>query len=140
MTVETETIGARHVAHDEAKSLEKLDEYSKASDWSDVPSEYIKDNYLNTDELEPSDMIGNWFSHDIVDMRVTFSTNKCLHDVQVCTSLNNPTTWVSYDGNTSGVLIIETSFNGDKWQTWARAPRVADYLLEVAMTYRLTSV
>lgn len=135
---EAATTEARDIALGEAKELEDLEKYSRASGWSDVPNEYIKDNCLDTDELEPSDIIGRWLNDDLMDIRVTFGLNSgCLHDVQVCTALNNPTTWVSYNGNADGILIIETSFSGDRWQTWARAPSVADYLWQLGETYRL---
>jgi hypothetical protein len=71
-------------------------------------------------------------------MRVTFDLGTAmLDDVQVMTAGGGPTVWLTYNGNAEGYITIEAAWGEDRWQSWATAPSVADYMLEVAEGYRL---
>jgi hypothetical protein len=121
MTAETATNEARDVALGEVESLEGLEQK-------------VLDGVLVG--YDPSETLHEWLNSDVLDIRATYSLNpKSLVGVEVMTAFGGPTVWVSYNGNQGGTLMVKAYWGGDRWETHATAPSVADYLWEIVEAY-----
>ena len=139
MSAVTERVNeARDYALSQVARLEDLEKFSHANEWSEVEQGFIDDMGIDVDDITPLELIGKWFSYNVYDIRVSWSlTTFGLEKIEVMTAGFGPTIWVSYNGNADGVLVVNASWDPDKWESWANAPTIASYLWELAEGYKL---